>query len=239
MQVVGRDFRTGEAVELQCTDRIVAVRAAGAAGPVERLPWIAPGFVDLQVNGYRGREFSSPQLSADQVAGVADQMHQFGVTRFLPTVTTASRATLEHALATISRAVAQIPRLRARVAGIHLEGPYISPDDGPRRARPRCHCRPPDWDEFAALQAAAGGLIRLVTLSAEYPEAPEFIARLRASGVYVGAGPYECARPADRGSGRGRHHATAPIWETGPTRSCRGIPIISGISWPKIGSPPR
>ncbi len=137
MLVVGRDFRTGQAVELEGADRIVAVRAAGGARPLEELPWIAPGFVDLQVNGYRGQEFSSPQLSIAHVVAVADQMLEFGVTRFLPTVTTASRATLEHALATIARAVAANPRLAARVAGIHLEGPYISAEDGPRGAHPR------------------------------------------------------------------------------------------------------
>ncbi len=188
MKVVGRHYRSGRPVELRLADRILAVGEPEAGALDARLPWIAPGFVDLQINGYRGQEFSAPELTVEAVIRIADQMPAFGVTRFLPTVTTASRSTLLHALATIARAAVDEPRMAARMPGIHLEGPYISAADGPRGAHPREHCRPPDWAEFAELQAAAGGRIRLVTLSAEYAGAPEFIARLRQSGVYVALG---------------------------------------------------
>ena len=77
---------------------------------------------------------------------------------------------------------------RDRIIGIHLEGPYISPEDGPRGAHPAAHVRAPDWDEFQALQEAAEGLIRLTTLAPEWPGACDFIRRAVDAGVVVAIG---------------------------------------------------
>jgi N-acetylglucosamine-6-phosphate deacetylase len=70
----------------------------------------------------------------------------------------------------------------------HLEGPYISADDGPRGAHPKAHVRGPDWDEFRRWQDAAGGRIRLVTLAPEHDGALPFIEMLTAAGVVVAIG---------------------------------------------------
>jgi N-acetylglucosamine-6-phosphate deacetylase len=75
-----------------------------------------------------------------------------------------------------------------RVAGIHVEGPYISVEEGPRGAHPLEHCRPPDWEEFNRLQEAAGGRIRLLTMSPEYDGSPQFIEKVVGSGVVVAIG---------------------------------------------------
>ena len=77
---------------------------------------------------------------------------------------------------------------RRRIGGIHLEGPFISAEDGPRGAHPRDHCRPPDWDEFRQLQDAAHGRIRILTMSPEYPGVVEFVRRVVESGVRVSIG---------------------------------------------------
>ncbi len=75
------------------------------------------------------------------------------------------------------------------VPALHLEGPYISPEDGPRGAHPRRHVRPPDWDELCRFQEASGGRIRLVTLaSPEHDGALAFIEKAAASGVVVALG---------------------------------------------------
>jgi N-acetylglucosamine-6-phosphate deacetylase len=70
----------------------------------------------------------------------------------------------------------------------HLEGPYISPEDGTRGAHPERWVRPPDLDEFHRFQDAARGNIRLVTLSPEWPGAPRFIEALVGEGVVVSIG---------------------------------------------------
>ena len=78
--------------------------------------------------------------------------------------------------------------LSAAIPCFHLEGPYISPVDGPRGAHPSQHVRPPDWDEFCRLQDAAQGRIRLATLAPEWEGAISFIERAAKSGVVVAIG---------------------------------------------------
>lgn len=186
MQLSAIRYDTGQPARFEIAHGKV-VRVEPIPSTDESLPWIAPGLVDLQVNGYLGQEFSAPDLTVEKVAAIVRAHDPFGVTALCPTVTTNATETLSHALRTIAQA-AQLPELKRRIAGIHLEGPYISPDDGPRGAHPLEHCRPPDWDEFQQFQEHAQGQIRLLTLSPEYPNAAEFIARVTASGVVVALG---------------------------------------------------
>ena len=189
-RIKGRHFQTRRAVELEISHgTIVGVHDIGdeLAGSSE-LPWIAPGFVDIQSNGYGGQEFSSPDLTAEKVAVIARQQAVFGVTQFCPTVTTAGFETIVHSMKSIAAACERWVDVARCVAGIHLEGPYIAREDGPRGAHPLEHCRPPDWDEFVRFQDAAKGRIRIVTLAAEYSESPQLIRRAVASGVVVAIG---------------------------------------------------
>jgi N-acetylglucosamine-6-phosphate deacetylase len=72
--------------------------------------------------------------------------------------------------------------------GFHVEGPHISPDDGPRGAHPRRWVRKPDVDEFHRWQEAAGGHVRLVTVAPEWPESPGYIEALTDAGVVISIG---------------------------------------------------
>jgi N-acetylglucosamine-6-phosphate deacetylase len=111
-----------------------------------------------------------------------------GIGGLCPTLVTNSFVALTHALRTLCHAREADPELAAAIPAVHLEGPYISPEDGPRGAHPRQQVRPPDWDEFCRLQEAASGLIRLMTLAPEWDGALLFIERLVASGVVVALG---------------------------------------------------
>ncbi len=186
---VGRHYATGRPMRVQWSDgritHVVAVPEPTSGAP---LPWLAPGFVDIQSNGYGGQEFSSADLTVEKVLAIVEQQATFGVTQFCPTVTTASREVLLHSVRTLAQACRESKLAGHVVAGIHVEGPFIATEDGPRGAHPLPHCRRPDWDEFAALQEAAEGRIRLLTLSPEYPEAPDFIERAVASGVVIALG---------------------------------------------------
>jgi N-acetylglucosamine-6-phosphate deacetylase len=189
--ILGRRYDSTEVCRIHIADGFIAdiVPVDGrTVGDAESLPWVAPGLVDLQINGYGGQEFSSANLTAEHVAKIVRGQAAFGVTRMCPTLTTASYDVLSHAMRTIVAACDADGDIDRRILGIHLEGPYISPIDGPRGAHPREHCRPPDWDEFCRLQEAASGRIRLVTLSPEYDDAPDFIQRAVASGVVVSIG---------------------------------------------------
>jgi N-acetylglucosamine-6-phosphate deacetylase len=186
-RVRGRHFRTRRLAEFEFSGgKIAAVRELPEDGGQH--PWIAPGFVDIQSNGYGGQEFSSPTLTVEHVAEITGRQAAFGVTQFLPTITTASGDTIRHSLRTIVDACRTSPAIAHAIPGIHVEGPYIAKEDGPRGAHPREHCRPPDWTEFQSFQEAAEGRVRLLTLSPEYAGAPEFIRRAVASGVVVSIG---------------------------------------------------
>lgn len=193
-QIVARDVFSGKVLRVTVSgSRIESVQSelpsAGKLPTVqEEVPWMAPGLFDLQINGYGGHDFTSFNVTPDDVWAVAEHMLALGVTRFLPTVTTAGHEVLVHSLRTIAQAVNEFPLLRDCVPGVHLEGPFISAEDGPRGAHPRQHVRTPSWDEFCRLQEAATGLIRLITLSPEYPEALGFIERATAAGVVIAIG---------------------------------------------------
>jgi len=184
--LVARRYDTLRPVAIDVAEGRIAT--IGPAAEAADLPLVAPGLVDLQINGFGGVEFNDPALTIDKVRQVALSQDQFGVTAMLATCTTDGFDVLRHAHATIARAMRELPEVASRIRGIHLEGPYISPDDGPRGAHPKVHVRPPDWDEFQRLQEAAGGHIKLLTVSPEYDNAPDFIRRVAASGVLVAIG---------------------------------------------------
>ena len=191
VRITGRRYDTREVVTIHCVDGCVSEIDRHADDPVpaaRELPWIGPGLVDLQVNGFGGQEFTDPGLTVEHVLQISLQMDADGVTRYLPTATTNGFDVLAHTLSTIAAACLASPEVASRVPGIHLEGPYLSPHEGPRGAHPRAHCRTPDWEEFSRLQQAAQGRIRILTLSPEYEGVTQFIRRAVDSGVLVAIG---------------------------------------------------
>ena len=148
---------------------------------------LCPGFIDLQVNGLGGIAFNDPALGIDQVQSVTQALWQVGVALYCPTLITDSLENLRRSLSVIARARRETPAGKS-ILGVHVEGPYLSAEDGPRGAHPLAHVRAPDWDEFQTLQEAAEGGIRLMTLAPELPGAIAFIEKLVASGVCVAIG---------------------------------------------------
>ena len=155
--------------------------------------WVAPGLIDLQVNGFAGVDYNSPVAGLDEISRSLRALRATGVTRFFPTVITGARERMCGALRNMARARSEIPE-GSSIAGFHVEGPFISPDDGPRGAHPREHVRPPDRDEFLHMQEAAQGGIRLLTLAPEMPKALGLIEFLVEHGVVVSLG-HTAARP--------------------------------------------
>jgi N-acetylglucosamine-6-phosphate deacetylase len=141
-----------------------------------------PGLFDLQVNGFGGIDFNAPDLTADRVAEALARMRATGVTRCLPTLITSSF----ERFAACARVLSAM-RDEA-VAGLHMEGPYISPEDGARGAHPREHTAPASLDDFARRQDAAAGRIVLVTVAPEVRGALPLIERLVRDGVRVAIG---------------------------------------------------
>ena len=143
--------------------------------------------MDLQVNGFAGADYNSPATTFDVIGASLRVMFSTGVTRCLPTVITGSPENMLGALGNLSCAKQQLDEGRA-IVGFHVEGPHISPEDGPRGAHPWRWVRSPDVNEYRRWQDATDGLIKLVTLSPEWPEAPRYIEALVRDGVAVSIG---------------------------------------------------
>jgi N-acetylglucosamine-6-phosphate deacetylase len=193
LSFIARRYDTLRPVEISIEQgriaRIVPARPGQAAqGAEDQLPVVGPGFVDLQINGYQGREFNDPQLTAEKVRHVALAMDAAGCTSFLATCTTDSLDVLANSFAVMSRAIDELPEVAARIPGFHCEGPFISPIDGPRGAHPKQYVRVPCVAEFQRLQDAAGGRIKLLTISPEYGEAIPVIRAAASAGVLVAIG---------------------------------------------------
>ncbi len=133
------------------------------------------------------RDFNDPKCTAEQIARSIRGLFATGVTRFYPTVITGSQADMLGALRNLKCAKEKLPEGPA-IDGFHVEGPHISPDDGPRGAHPRQWVRRPDIDEFKRWQAATGGQVRIVTLAPEWEESCAYIEAITAQGVVASIG---------------------------------------------------
>ena len=137
-----------------------------------------PGFVDLQVNGYGGVDFAAADAAGYQAAG--DALLEGGVTAYQPTLITAPEESLIAALQTVPAGEEAGPR----ILGVHLEGPFLSPNR--LGAHPAAARRDPDRDLLERLLAA--GPVSHVTLAPELPGALELVHLLHERDVVVSCG---------------------------------------------------
>jgi N-acetylglucosamine-6-phosphate deacetylase len=146
---------------------------------------IAPGYVDLQVNGYGGVDFTSPDLTVEDIHGVTRTLAQAGVSAYCPTVITAPDEVYRHNLPLLAEAMRDLP-WGGRILGIHLEGPCFNPNAV--GAHPRKQVRAPDMEAFKRWNEWADGQIVLHTLAPELPGAISYIEALASEGVVCSLG---------------------------------------------------
>ncbi len=132
------------------------------------------GFIDLQVNGYLGIDFSEPGLTLSDIRRVTRALVERGTIAYCPTVITGSVDTYKQNLPVLAQAMEE-PDLQPHLLGIHLEGPFISPEEGARGAHPRRFTREPDIDLFEQLLAFSKGKVSIVTVAPELPGAGDLI----------------------------------------------------------------
>jgi N-acetylglucosamine-6-phosphate deacetylase len=183
MNCIGIETFRGTPVEVTFDGSISTVEPARQSGGL----YLSPGFIDLQVNGFLGVDFNYPKCTPEQIARSIRGLFATGVTRFYPTVITGSPADMLGALRNLTCAK-QTVHEGAAIDGFHIEGPHISPDDGPRGAHPRRWVRPPDLDEFRRWQEATGNRVRIVTLAPDWPQATRYIEAITAEGVVASIG---------------------------------------------------
>ena len=149
---------------------------------------LAPSLFDLQINGFAGVDFQNLALTQADLRRAIDALRAGQTHRILLTFITDEADALERKFAQIEKYRAADPVLAETICGYHLEGPFLSPEEGYRGAHPGECMRAPDLGSFARWQAAAGGNIRLLTVAPEWPGTAEFIAAVVAQGVVVSLG---------------------------------------------------
>jgi len=170
-------------------DRIVDVldgeAASGRAADVDLGEgWVLPGFIDVHVHGGYGADFMDATVEA--IDTIASFHGRHGTTSMLATTMTAPKADIDAVLRAAKAYMDQGPLSGARIVGVHLEGPFISPK-WPGAQNP-AFIVPPDIGWIEEWTASYPGLVRLLTLAPEAPGAAEAIRLLRRRGVVVAAG---------------------------------------------------
>lgn len=189
MQLSGIDPFSGQPIVVSFDATIQSVQP-GNSSQTETV-YLAPGFIDVQVNGFAGADYCQSGTPIEEIGRSLDVIYSSGSSRIFPTVITNSPEEMVGALHNLTKAKETLPNSDV-MEGYHVEGPFISPNDGPRGAHPRHWVTKPDIDLFWRMQDAAKGNIKLFTLSPEWPEAPAFIEKVAATGVTVSIG-HTCA----------------------------------------------
>lgn len=181
----GLDPATGELLEITAEEVITHIdRTPRPVG--EALAYIAPGLIDLQVNGFAGIDVNGPGVTAESIVQITAALARIGVTTWVPTVVTASEDAICRSVRAVADARAASPRIAHAIPFAHVEGPFLSAQDGPRGVHATDQIRPIDDEEVGRWMQA--GPVGIVTVSPHTDDAPTQISRITARGVQVAVG---------------------------------------------------
>lgn len=145
------------------------------------------GFIDIHVNGYKGVDFSSATLTLDQIRTVTRELIANGTMAYCPTLVSQPLDTLRRNLSLMAEATRD-PECSRHIPGVHLEGPFISPEEGVRGAHPPQFITPPSLDLFRQFQEWADNKIIVLTLAPEVKGAMPLIRYASEHGTVVSLG---------------------------------------------------
>jgi len=180
-------YETNKPVRVEIRDGLITDISEISGSSLNKGLYIAPGLIDNQINGYKGVDFSDPGLTTENMKMAVEAIRKDGVTTFFPTIITGSHENLLKTFLNIARAMKD-DEVRSSVPGFHLEGPYISQEEGFYGCHPAEFIRKPSWMEFCEYQQAAKGNIRQVTVAPEVDGAKEFIRLCVLNNIVVAIG---------------------------------------------------
>jgi len=180
-------YETNKPVRIETGKRLITLISETDESIPNRGLYVAPGLIDNQINGYKGVDFSDPQLDTGKIRTAVEAIRKEGVTTFFPTIITGSHGSLLKTFRNLAESLKD-DEIRKSVPGFHLEGPYISPIEGFYGCHPAEYIRKPSWMEFCEYQEAARGNIRQVTIAPEVEGAMEFIRLCVLNNIIVAIG---------------------------------------------------
>ncbi|MHC2069869.1 N-acetylglucosamine-6-phosphate deacetylase [Bremerella sp. T1] len=145
-------------------------------------------FIDLQINGYFGVDFNQDDISADDLHAACLALERDDVESVLVTVITDDIPKMASRISRIAELRRADSLAQQMIAGIHVEGPFISTVPGYVGAHPVHAAKETDWSEMETLLEAGDGLVRIVTLAPEQDPAQTVIRQLVDEGIVVSAG---------------------------------------------------
>ncbi|WP_299782625.1 amidohydrolase family protein [uncultured Formosa sp.] len=181
------DYRTDKPIQVEVKDDKIYKILDGNES-LDGNYYIAPGLTDIQLNGFKGIDLNQLGLKCSDLKRLTEILFKKGVTTYYPTIITNSEEAISTLLNVVAMACEKYPEVDACIGGIHLEGPFLSREDGPRGAHAKKYIQAPNWDLFSHWQKVAKGRIKIITISPEWPESCEFIKRCVNSGIVVSIG---------------------------------------------------
>jgi N-acetylglucosamine-6-phosphate deacetylase len=190
-RIEGLSYLDGKPVSIIVKEgKIVEINSISELPTGSKKVYVAPGMIDNQVNGFVGVSFLSETggvLTLEYVKKATKALWERGVTTYLATLTSNSREELLNIFSKLGK-YKNDKSLLGSMAGFHLEGPYISPEEGYRGAHTLKFIRNPDWNEFMQFYKASGNSILTVTIAPELDGAMDFIKRCTSQGIVVALG---------------------------------------------------
>ncbi len=185
--IYSHHYATGEPVQININRGNIESISVCNETRVQKDSYVAPGLIDIQVNGYCNVDFASLKLSVNDVIETTRRLWRSGVTTYMPTIISSSPQVYQQVL-TVLREAIHVPELRGSISGIHLEGPYLSGLEGYRGAHDAQWLKPPDWNEFQKLNLLSGNQVQLVTMAPELSGAPDFMNKCSENGIIIAIG---------------------------------------------------
>lgn len=182
----GISVEEGRALEISVDGGVIQKIEAIEGDP--SLPYVSPGFLDIQVNGYNGIDYGYNLEETANVENLVYALAAYGTTHHHATIITNPSKVIFERLEILKKAAEGSPLVNEALKGIHIEGPFISPEDGPRGAHDPRFVQSPDFELFQEWYEASGGLIKMVTLAPEIDGALDFIEKVNDLGVVCAIG---------------------------------------------------
>lgn len=183
---IGRHYLSGKSIEVKWVDGVITSVVDVADVAQDR--WLAPGLVDIQINGYAGVDFQRDDVSGEELQRAADGLRRDGCGRWFLTLITDEWSVLLARLRGLKELRDQSAALRCQISGWHVEGPFLSPEPGFRGAHNSEVMSDPSAERMDELKAVVGNDPTLLTLAAERDGAIASIRRAVEVGIHVSIG---------------------------------------------------